>query len=326
VLAVGGGLFLIAVAAGAPMAAATSPPTPAPTPTPAPPRTPTTRTTPTPDPAPPQTPTGAAAEALLIRSGRTTTVVASVDVGTPIEREIPNATYTRAATADADERWEDAQPLYRQAIAEWTATARTRSSRALELAIAKAEHELRSSQILGIAARSAQPPIRRAKAVEDAQRSWQRRQALDDGRLLSAKLLATRATLGRVSATLYIHARNRLEEARDAQAGPPVGAGAGLNATIELSLCATYAAGDAAADARLARARVTEAEREDPANTLEVAACAAALGETEAALSALERFVLRPVPARPDRLLRDIYLANDWDHLRGNPRFESLFR
>jgi hypothetical protein len=324
VLAVGAGLFLIAVAAGTPMAAATSTPTPAPAPTPTLPQAPTTRTTPIA--APPQTPTGAAAEALPIRSGRTTTVVASIDVGTPIDRAIPNAAYTRAAAADADERWEDAQPLYRQAIAEWTATARTRPSRALELAIAKAEHELRSSQILGIAARSAQLPIRRAKAVEDAQRSWQRRQALDDGRLLGAKLLATRATLGRVSATLYIHARNRLEEARDAQAGPPVGAGAGLNATIELSLCATYAAGDAAADARLARARVTEAEREDPANTLEVAACAAALGETEAALSALERFVLRPVPARPDRLLRDIYLANDWDHLRGNPRFESLFR
>jgi hypothetical protein len=24
--------------------------------------------------------------------------------------------------------------------------------------------------------------------------------------------------------------------------------------------------------------------------------------------------------------MRDLYLANDWDRLRGKPRFESLFR
>lgn len=264
---------------------------------------------------------------LPIASDRTTTVVASVDVGAPIERAVPSAAYLRAATADAEERWADAQPLYRQAIAEWTATTRTRPSRVLELAIAKAERELRSSQLLaGAAAQGARIRVGRSRMAEEAQRNWERRQALDDGRLLSAKLLATRAMLGRVPAALYTRARNRLEEARDAEPHPPERTTAtGAHADVELLLCATYAAGGAVADARFARAHVSEAERADPANTLGVAACAAALGETETALAALETFVLRPIPARPERFLQEIYLANDWDHLRGNPRFESLF-
>ena len=91
-------------------------------------------------------------------------------------------------------------------------------------------------------------------------------------------------------------------------------------------LCATYAIGGDAAAARLARAHVSSAARADPANAVARAACAAALGETEAALAALESFVLRPLIPRSDIALRDVYLANDWDHLRGDPRFESLFR
>jgi hypothetical protein len=267
--------------------------------------------------------------AIPIRSGRTTTVVAGIDVGSPIELAVPSAAYARAAAADAEERWDDAQPLYRQAIAEWTAIARTRPSRALELAIAKAERELRSSQMLAIAVRNAGLPDRAGPMADDARRTFERHQALEDGRLLSAKLLATRAALGRVSAALYTHARNRLEAARDtvptAVSRGGAGASASADAEIELLLCATYAVGDVERDARLARARVTEAERDDPTNTLAVAACAAALGETEAALRTLETVVLRPFPLRPERFLRDIYLANDWDRLRGNPRFESLF-
>ena len=35
---------------------------------------------------------------------------------------------------------------------------------------------------------------------------------------------------------------------------------------------------------------------------------------------------LHPGPGRTDRFaLRDLYLSNDWDRLRGDPRFESLF-
>ena len=91
-------------------------------------------------------------------------------------------------------------------------------------------------------------------------------------------------------------------------------------------LCATYAVGGDTEAARRARAHVTTAQREDPANKVALAACAAALGENEAALDALESYVLRPLVPRPDTVLREIYLGNDWDHLRGAPRFESLFR
>ena len=275
-------------------------------------------------PAAPTAPTAPPSAAIQIQSGRTATVVAAIDVGAPIERAVPSAAYTRAASADAEERWEDAQPLYRQAIAEWTATARTHRSHALELAIAKAEHELRLSQLLFIAAQSARRPIAWGQMAADARRSWQRRQALDEGRLLEAKLLSTRAALGRVPAALYTHARNRLEAARDAAPSAPGPASADGDAEIQLLLCRTYAAGDATADARLARARVSEAERDSPINVLGVAGCAAALGQTEAALTQMEAFILRPDPVRPDRL-REIYLSNEWDHLRGNPRFESLF-
>ena len=268
----------------------------------------------------------AAAIALPIGNGRTTTIIASIDVGAPIERAVPNAAYGQAATADAEERWADAETLYRKAIAEWTATLRTRSSHALELAIAKAEHELRSSQTLAVAAQTARLAINRSRVADDAQRAREWHQALDEGRLLSAKLLATRAALGRVPAALYTHARNRLEEARDGDPQALGRVGASIDAATELLLCATYAVGGATADARLAWARVAEAERDDPANAPGVAACAAALGNEEHALRALEMFVLRPVPVRPESFLRDIYLWNDWDHLRGNPRFESLFR
>jgi hypothetical protein len=273
--------------------------------------------------------------AIPLRNGRTTTVVVGIDVGAPLERAVPSAAYARAAAADAEERWDDAQPLYRQAIAEWTALARARPSRALELAIAKGERELRASQVLAISARGARLPDRGGRMAEEARRAFERRQALEDGRLLSAKLLATRAALGRVSTALYVHARNRLEAARGADPQPagraadpkPAGRAAdgGSGVEAELLLCVTYATGDAETQARFARARVIQANREDPANTLAVAACAAALGETEAAVRALEIFVLRPVPLRPERFLRDVYLANDWDRLRGDPRFESLF-
>ena len=57
-----------------------------------------------------------------------------------------------------------------------------------------------------------------------------------------------------------------------------------------------------------------------------MALCAAGLGETRAALAELEILALHPGPGRTDRyVLRDVYLANDWDRLRGDPKFESLF-
>jgi hypothetical protein len=269
--------------------------------------------------------TGAASGAIPLRAGRTTTVVVVPELGSPLELAVPSAAYARAAAADADGRWEDALPLYRQAMAEWTALSRTRPSRPLALAIDKAQMELQISQLIAALSHDEGAAGRAAQGADDARRAFGRQRALQEGRLLEGKLLSTRAALGRVSPTLYARARDRLEEARDAEARPAGGAPARANAEIELLLCATYALGDADADARLARARVTEAERADPNNGQGLAGCAALLGETETALRTLESVVLRRFPPRLDRFLRDLYLSNEWDRLRGNPRFESLF-
>ena len=266
----------------------------------------------------------------LAPPGRTVTVVVTDDVGAPLERALPNASYLRAAAADAELRWDDARLLYRQAADDWTASAHTRPSRALENAIAKAEHEAGLSQALAGYQRLGTPALEHLPA--EARRAFLQRRALEVGRMLRAKLMATRAVLGHAPPELYARTRARLEEARDS-AAPTHAAGqtqpqdqAGSDAETELLLCATYAIGRDASTARLARAHVPSAARVDPANTLARAACAAALGETDAALAALEAFVLRPLIPRNDIVLRDVYLANDWDHLRGDPRFESLFR
>ncbi len=263
---------------------------------------------------------------ILAPPGRTITVVATDDVGAPLERAFPSATYARAAAADAELRWDDARLLYRQAADEWTASARTRPSRALENAIAKAEHEAGLSQALAGFERLGTPSLERLPV--EARRAFLHRRALDVGRPLRAKLMATRAALGQAPPELYARTRARLEEARDAaaQSHDAHGGSDGSDAETELLLCATYAVGGDTAAARLARAHVPSAARADPANALARAACAAALGETDAALAALESFVLRPLIPRGEAALRDVYLASDWDHLRGDPRFESLFR
>ena len=252
--------------------------------------------------------------------GRTITVVATDDVGAPLERAFPSATYARAAAADAELRWDDARLLYRLAADEWTASAHTRPSRALENAIAKAEHEASLSQALAGYQRLGPPSLEHLPA--EARRAFLQRRTLEVGRMLRAKLMATRAVLGRAPPELYARARARLEEARDTAAQTQ----AGSEPETELLLCATYAVGGDVAAARLARAHVPSAARTDPANAVARAACAAALGENDAARAALESFVLRPLIPRSDIALRDVYLANDWDHLRGDPRFENLFR
>jgi len=269
--------------------------------------------------------TRATTGAIPLQAGRTTTVVVGPDVGTPLELAVPSTAYAHASAADADRRWEDALPLYRQAIAEWTALSYTRPSRPLALAIDKAHLELQISQLLAALSNESPPAGRAVHGADDAWRAFGRVRALQEGRLLEGKLLSTRAALGRVSPALYARARERLEEARDAEPRPAGGARASESAEIELLLCATYAVGDADADARFARAQVTEAERADPANALGVAGCAALLGEADAALRTLETVVLQRFPPRPERYLRDIYLSNEWDRLRGTPRFESLF-
>jgi hypothetical protein len=256
-----------------------------------------------------------------LQPGRTTPVIVTVDVGAPLERAVPGRFYAQAAAADAEQRWSDAAALYREAVTEWSTAARVQPSRALELALAKAERERQRSQLLASRVRAAPGAISRFGRDSFSRRA----DALDEARQLRAKLLTARAVLERVPTALYVRTRDRLREALRAGAtGAAVRVGG--DAEIHLLLCATYAVGGEIEAARLARAHVTEAERADPVNSVALAACAAALGETRAAIAELEVVALHPGPGRSDRFaLRDLYLYNDWDRLRGDPRFESLF-
>jgi len=266
----------------------------------------------------------AAAPSVPLQPGRTTAVTVTMDVGAPLERAVASKYYAQAAAADGEQRWSDATALYRDAIAEWSAAARAQPSRALELAAAKAERERQRSQLLASRALA----VSMSGSTRYGREPFTRRaDALDEARQLRAKLMAARAVLERVPAGLYARTRDRLREAL--RAGAATGPGSprlGNEAEIQLLLCATYAAGGEIEAARLARAHVTEAERADPANTVALAVCAAALGETRAAIAELEIVALHPGPGRSDRFaLRDLYLSNDWDRLRGDPKFESLF-
>ena len=258
---------------------------------------------------------------LPLAPGRTAAVVVSVDVGAPLERAVPSRFYAQAAAADSEQRWADAAALYREAASEWSAAGRLQPSRALDLAAQKAERERQRSQLLASRARGASGAPNRFSRDPFGRRA----DALDEGRHLRAKLLTTRAMLERVPAELYARTRDRLREALRAGANGTA-ARAGGDAEIHLLLCSTYAIGGEIEAARLERAHVTEAERADPANTVAMALCAAGLGETRAAIAELEILALHPAPGRTDRfVLRDVYLSNDWDRLRGDPKFESLF-
>lgn len=266
----------------------------------------------------------AAAPSVSLQPGRTTAVTVTLDVGAPLERAVASRYYAQAAVADGEQRWSDATALYRDAIAEWSAAARAQPSRVLELAAAKAERERQRSQLLASRALA----VSMSGSTRYGREPFTRRaDALDEARQLRAKLMTARAVLARVPAGLYARTRDRLREAL--RAGAATGSGSarlGNEAEIQLLLCATYAAGGEIEAARLARAHVTEAERADPANTVALAVCAAALGETRAAIAELEIVALHPGPGRSDRFaLRDLYLSNDWDRLRGDPKFESLF-
>ncbi len=247
---------------------------------------------------------------------RTSVVVVSEDIGSPVERARPSQDYRRAAQADADGRWAEARPLYRRAADQWAAENRRHPSRTMDLAVAKAEREAARSEELAVRTRQGGFA---GRIPEDLREVFRRRQAFEDARLLRDKLMATRAALGSLPGGLYARTRARLREAVDPDAPPA------RNAEVQLWLCATEAVGGNGGAARLARAAVPDAARADPANALALAACDAALREDEAALRALESYVLRLPPPRPNDLLQDLSLWNDWDHLRGTRRFESLF-
>ena len=244
--------------------------------------------------------------------GRTTTVRLAPELGVAVERAVPGRAFARAVEADAEQRWSDGAALYQDAVNEWTNELRVRPSPALERAIQKAERERQRSTLLA----STRPAHGRYEALR-VQVS-----PLEEGRLLRAKIMVVRAARGLAPPELVTRARAAFEEASRAGAARPP-----LEAEIRLQLCATRAAGGDRAGARLERARVTSAERRDLENALPLALCAAALGEDDDALADLEIYMLRPLPHPIDPYtLRDLYLANDWDRLRGKPRFESLFR
>jgi hypothetical protein len=244
---------------------------------------------------------------------RTTTVEAAPDLGTAVERGGPGRTFGLAVALDGEQRWSEAAALYQQAAVEWTEAQRLRPSPALQRAIEKAERERQRSLLLA----STRPTRGRFESIAVSVNP------LEEGRLLRAKVMVVRAARGVAPADLVARARAAFEEALHG-AGPQR---PGLEAEVRLMLCATDAASGRRAAARLERAHVTEAERHDLDNALPMAVCAAALGDDASALAHLEMHVLRPAPHQAEPYtLRDLYLANDWDRLRGQPRFEALFR
>lgn len=257
----------------------------------------------------------AAAPGTPIAAGRTTTVEHMPALGTAVERAVPGRVFARAVALDAEQRWSEAAAVYQQAVSEWTEAARAHPSPAFDRAIQKAERERQRSQLLA----STVPLRGRFESVVTSVNP------LEEGRLLRAKLMVVRAARGLPPANIYARARAAFDEAlrnavRDRDRPAAV-------TEVHLMLCATHAAAGDRARARLERAHVTTAERLEPDNALPLALCAAALGEDDAALAHLEAFALRPAPHQAEPfMLREIYVANDWDRLRGRPRFESLFR
>jgi len=250
--------------------------------------------------------------AIPIEAGRTNSVRLTRDLGVAIERAVPGQAFPLAVSMDAEQRWSEAATLYQQAVAEWTDALRVRPSLALERAIEKAERERQRSMLLA----STRPARGRLEAPRTSINP------LEEGRLLRAKVMVVRAARGLAPPELVARARAAFGEALRATGAPRPGA----DAEIRLQLCATRAAAGDLSGGRLERAHVTTAERHDLDNALPLALCAAALGEDDEAMARLEMYVLRPAPHPLDPYtLRDLYLANDWDHLRRQPRFETLF-
>jgi hypothetical protein len=218
-----------------------------------------------------------------------------------------------AIAKDQEEKWLEASNLYQQAIAEWSGEQRIHPSPLLERAIQKAERERQRSQMLANL-----QPLR-----PDQPAAVNRALNLEQARLHRTKLMVVRAYTGTVPQRLYARTRDAFGVAlRTTDVSKPAAQG-----EVHLFLCATHAAAGRMAPARLALAHVPRAQREDPANALAMGICAAALGDLARALAHLEAHILRQGgDQRMDPFsLRDLFLANDWDRLRGNPRFESLF-
>jgi hypothetical protein len=254
------------------------------------------------------------------QAGRTTTLTAGPPVGAPVERAVkPSDAYAQAVERDRDQRWADAAGLYQQAIADWSAERRRAPSAALDRAISKADRERQRSQML--AGLQSQRDHDRLLSASN------RGLSLERARIYRTKLMVVRAYTGAVPGALYARTRDELEDALRAAATESAAARAPAETEIRLLLCATRAAGGDRDAARLELAHVGGADRDDPGNALAMAICRAALGQLPEALALLETYIQRQPPdQRLDPfVLRDVYLANDWDRLRGDPRFERLF-
>ena len=268
----------------------------------------------------------AAAPSLPLPPGRTTDVTVAVDVGAPLERAVASKYYAQAAAADAEQRWADATALYREAVSEWTAAARVQPSRALELAAAKAERERQRSQLLASRALAAQSMAGGSNRFT-REPYTHRADALDEGRLLRAKMMAARAVLERVPAALYARTRDRLRESLRAGAGasPTPRAWA---AKPRSTCCSARPTPPAARSRRRAwRARTSPRPSAPTRPTPSRWPPAPPRWARRARRSPSWRSwrCTRAPAAATASQLRDLYLANDWDRLRGDPKFESLF-
>jgi hypothetical protein len=251
---------------------------------------------------------GSGAGGVPVVTGRTTAVTASAALGQAVEHAVPGQAFAKAVAQDRAQHWTEAATLYQQAIIEWSAETRARPSVLVERAVQKAERERQRSVML---ANLDQPRPRQPDAVGRAM-------ALERARLLRTKLMVVRAGDGAVPEPLYARTRSALEETlRGIDAQP-----ATVQTEVQLLLCATHAAAGARPAARLALAHVPTEQRQEPANALPMAICAAALGDRASALVYLETHLRQRIDSFTQR---ELYLANDWDELRGQPRFENLF-
>jgi hypothetical protein len=276
---------------------------------------------------------------IVVAEGRTTIVQIEPRVGRPLEREqelqskVPS--FRRALAMDGDQRWAEAVGLYQQALIEIGAAVRFSTTAIWEPAAFKVDIERRRSRVL------AQARIR-AWGDEPASQGPrtgappQPMPALERARLLRAKLMVVRSGLGSVPPGLVSTTLVALDQAlRESESNAakksdrlsgsrPIGG----DPEIRLLLCATRAAAGDRMGARLELAHVTRWDRSDPARALALATCQAALGHNDDALASLAVAIdrLGPSPRFLPEQTRELQSSNDWDPLRGDPRFGRLFR
>lgn len=279
-------------------------------------------------PAWPASPDAGPAGEITLVPGQTTTVVIQTNALLPPERhprflaQVPS--YRRAVDLDGQQQWFEAAATYQRALIEVGHAAGLDDAPWWEDAAFKIDLERRRSQTLARAAG-------RLAATRGAPPS---NQHLDRGRLLRLKLMSIRAATGGVptglaSATIagLSAALPGPAPAKSTPAGNPPNDGD--NPDVRLLLCATRAVLGDRAGARLELAHVRHATRTSaPLHALALATCQVALGDHDDALGSLAVGVYRLGPS--SRFLpgqtRELQIADDWDPLRRDPRFERIFR